>query len=100
MLITRTWSLVSVGLLGFISNSAALVANVSDRDAAIAKNLELFWSYGRSPPVYPTPQFAGAGDWEDAYIFARSLVSQMTNDEKNNLTYGYVVAGPYSTTVN
>jgi beta-glucosidase len=57
-------------------------------ESAIAANLEHFWSYGRSPPVYPTPQMSGSGGWEQAYEFAKNLVSQMSNDEKNNITYG------------
>ena len=33
---------------------------------------------------------SGSGGWEASYEYALQLVSQMTNDEKNNLTYGYV----------
>lgn len=51
-------------------------------------NLEHYWSYGRSEAVYPTPQGAGKGDWALAYSRARALVANMTNDEKNNITYG------------
>ena len=29
------------------------------------------------------------GDWASSYDKAKALVAQMTNDEKNNLTYGY-----------
>lgn len=60
----------------------------SPEDLAIAANLEHFWSYGRSPPVYPTPEMNGDGHWQEAYQKAKDLVGQMTNDEKNNLTYG------------
>ncbi|KAH0129852.1 hypothetical protein KCU67_g16977, partial [Aureobasidium melanogenum] len=52
-------------------------------------NLEKFWSYGRSPPVYPSPQGAGKGEWATAYEKARTLVASMTDFEKNNITYGY-----------
>ncbi|WPH00256.1 Hypothetical protein R9X50_00308000 [Acrodontium crateriforme] len=62
----------------------------AQNDSAIAANLEHFWSYGRSPPVYPTPQGSGISGWEAAYEKAKALVAQMTNDEKNNITYGYV----------
>ncbi|RHZ54835.1 beta-glucosidase [Aspergillus thermomutatus] len=58
-------------------------------DAAIAANLEKFWSYGRSEPVYPSPETQGLGDWKQAYAKAKALVAQMTNEQKNNLTYGY-----------
>lgn len=62
----------------------------AQNQSALAANLEHFWSYGRSPPVYPSPQMSGSGGWADSYEFARQLVSQMTNAEKENLTYGYV----------
>ncbi|THW11878.1 putative glycosyl hydrolase [Aureobasidium pullulans] len=52
-------------------------------------NLEKFWSYGRSPPVYPTPQGAGRDEWATAYEKAKTLVASMTDYEKNNITYGY-----------
>ncbi|KAI4839662.1 putative glycosyl hydrolase, partial [Aureobasidium sp. EXF-8845] len=52
-------------------------------------NLEKFWSYGRSPAVYPTPQGAGRDEWATAYEKARALVASMTDFEKNNITYGY-----------
>ncbi|KAK1060487.1 hypothetical protein LTR74_011833 [Friedmanniomyces endolithicus] len=51
-------------------------------------NLEHYWSYGRSTPVYPTPQTAGRGEWATAYAKAKALVAQMTDFEKNNITYG------------
>ncbi|CRG91027.1 beta-glucosidase [Talaromyces islandicus] len=51
--------------------------------------LEHFWSYGRSEPVYPSPDIEGWGNWIVAYTKAKALVHQMTNEEKNNLTYGY-----------
>ncbi|GFF25680.1 probable beta-glucosidase M [Aspergillus udagawae] len=54
---------------------------------AVLMNLERHWSYGRSPPVYPSRN--GAGDWASVYEQARALVAQMTNDEKNNITYGF-----------
>ncbi|KAI9045308.1 beta-glucosidase [Aspergillus affinis] len=57
--------------------------------SAVLSNLEHYWSYGRSPPVYPSPAGNGTGDWAIAYEQARALVSQMTNDEKTNLTYGF-----------
>ncbi|KAJ5085989.1 hypothetical protein N7532_010760 [Penicillium argentinense] len=44
--------------------------------------------YGQSEPVYPSPQGKGTGDWADAYAKAAELVSKMTLEEKNNLTYG------------
>ena len=55
---------------------------------AVIANLEHYWSYGRSAPTYPTPQGIGRGEWAEAYSRAKELVGQMTNDEKNNITYG------------
>ncbi|KAI2626983.1 glycoside hydrolase family 3 protein [Hypomontagnella submonticulosa] len=44
--------------------------------------------YGQSPPVYPSPNGTGLGDWADSYAKARALVAQMTLEEKVNLTGG------------
>ncbi|KAL4795363.1 glycosyl hydrolase family 3 N terminal domain-containing protein [Aspergillus venezuelensis] len=44
--------------------------------------------YGLSPPVYPSPEGTGAGDWADAYTKARAFVAQLSDDEKVNLTAG------------
>ncbi|KAJ5975930.1 hypothetical protein N7481_009637 [Penicillium waksmanii] len=52
-------------------------------------DLENYWSYGRSESVPDTPVAKGLGDWADAYTKARKLVSQMTDEEKNNITYGH-----------
>lgn len=52
-------------------------------------HLERFWSYGRSAPYYPSPVGNGSGDWANAYVKARTLVSNMTDLEKNNITYGF-----------
>ena len=60
----------------------------SAEEQALADHLELYWSYGRSPPVYPTPEMNGAGGWAESLEYAREFVSQMSNDEKNNITYG------------
>ncbi|ERT00630.1 hypothetical protein HMPREF1624_01857 [Sporothrix schenckii ATCC 58251] len=47
--------------------------------------------YGLSPPVYPSPQGNGTTDsrWARAYQQARSLVEQLTLEEKVNLTHGH-----------
>ncbi|KAL4970600.1 beta-glucosidase [Aspergillus stella-maris] len=44
--------------------------------------------YGLSPPVYPSPEGTGAGDWAEAYTKARAFVAQLSDDEKVNLTAG------------
>ncbi|KAI9376027.1 glycosyl hydrolase family 3 N terminal domain-containing protein [Aspergillus egyptiacus] len=69
--------------------AALPLAGAASDDAAVAANLERFWSYGRSEPVYPSPaQMKGLGAWEDAYTKAKALVARMTDEEKNNITYG------------
>ena len=44
--------------------------------------------YGQSPPVYPTPQISGAGDWSASYAKASAFVAQLSLEEKSNLTFG------------
>ncbi|KAL2782752.1 glycosyl hydrolase family 3 N terminal domain-containing protein [Aspergillus keveii] len=41
-----------------------------------------------SPPYYPSPWATGRGQWAEAYNRAVQLVSQMTLDEKVNITTG------------
>lgn len=42
-----------------------------------------------SPPHYPSPWMdPAAAGWEDAYIWAKDFVSQLTLTEKVNLTTG------------
>ncbi|KAI1372447.1 glycoside hydrolase family 3 protein [Hypoxylon crocopeplum] len=46
--------------------------------------------FGQSPPVYPSRHGSfRRGPWEAAYNKAKSLVTQMTIEEKVNLTTGY-----------
>ncbi|RAL13127.1 beta-glucosidase [Aspergillus homomorphus CBS 101889] len=63
-------------------------AVIQPRSPLNLTELERFWSYGGSEPVYPTPEVQGLGDWEDAFTKAKALVAQMTDEEKNNITYG------------
>ncbi|OIW32664.1 glycoside hydrolase family 3 protein [Coniochaeta ligniaria NRRL 30616] len=44
--------------------------------------------YGQSPPVYPSPNATGLGNWADAYSKAKTFVSQLSLEEKVNLTAG------------
>lgn len=46
---------------------------------------------GLSPPVYPSPEGKGTSSpqWSDAYSRARHLLSELTFDEKVNLTGGH-----------
>lgn len=82
-----------LGLVLLAGSAAAQSAPVTtivptEDEIALAASEELQFAYGRSPPVFPSPQTSGDGEWEDAYRQARELVDQMTNYEKNNLTYG------------
>ncbi|KAG7806207.1 hypothetical protein KL921_004935 [Ogataea angusta] len=79
--------LASFAALLATSNGAAVVK----RDDIDFEELEHYWSYGRSEPVYPSPQISGVDDWAEALNMAKALVDQMTNEEKNNVTYGYSV---------
>ncbi|KAI0153618.1 Cel3e-like protein [Pestalotiopsis sp. NC0098] len=49
-------------------------------------------SYASSPPVFPSPLGDGSGIWADAYASAKELVSQMTLEEKVNITRGFTVS--------
>ena len=71
-------------VLGLVTNSSAQFVTEAELD-----NLERYWSYGRSKPFYPTPVGNGTGEWSEAYDKARTLLADMTNEEKNNLTYGF-----------
>ncbi|KAK5994334.1 Beta-glucosidase cel3A [Cladobotryum mycophilum] len=42
-----------------------------------------------SPPSYSSPEGQGRGAWSRAYVNARKLVSQMTLEEKANITRGF-----------
>ncbi|KAI1175636.1 glycoside hydrolase family 3 protein [Nemania sp. FL0916] len=55
--------------------------------------------YGQSPPVYPTPEGKGTGDWASAYSQAKKLVSQLNLEEKVNLTGGISVDSSCSGTI-
>ncbi|KAI8941426.1 hypothetical protein NX059_002648 [Plenodomus lindquistii] len=50
--------------------------------------------YGSSPPIYPSPSGNGSTStsWAAAYARAKAIVSQLTLEEKSNLTHG--VTGP------
>ncbi|KAK5125213.1 hypothetical protein LTR85_000889 [Meristemomyces frigidus] len=56
----------------------------SDNPVAIAGSK----SHQTTPPKYPSPWGAGLGEWATAYEKARAFVSQLTLEEKVNLTTG------------
>ncbi|KAJ5761338.1 hypothetical protein N7533_003377, partial [Penicillium manginii] len=47
--------------------------------------------YGQSPPVYPSPEGTGSGNWESAYQKAKEFVGKLSAEEKVNLTAGVSV---------
>ncbi|KAI7658076.1 putative beta-glucosidase, partial [Hortaea werneckii] len=49
---------------------------------------EQYWSYGRSPPVYPTPVGGDDPAWEEAYARASALVAQLGYTQLASLTLG------------
>ncbi|KIW09309.1 uncharacterized protein PV09_00224 [Verruconis gallopava] len=44
--------------------------------------------YTSSPPVYPSPNATGAGDWDAAFAQAKSFVSMLTLEEKAGMVTG------------
>ncbi|KAK8029568.1 family 3 glycoside hydrolase [Apiospora rasikravindrae] len=74
--------LIMVALLHRLLAGSALVACTAGQ---ITSDTEF---YGQSPPVYPSPEGQGLGDWQDAYAKAQALVGQMTLEEKVSLTGG------------
>ncbi|RMZ00254.1 hypothetical protein D0860_08061 [Hortaea werneckii] len=49
---------------------------------------EQYWSYGRSPPVYPTPVGGNDPAWQEAYAQASALVAELDNIQLASLTLG------------
>ncbi|KAF8854339.1 putative beta-glucosidase M [Acephala macrosclerotiorum] len=69
---------------------AALLSVALFQSSAQAANItEDSFFYGQSPPVYPSPPMPGSASWATAYAKAVALVSQMTLEEKANITVGY-----------
>ncbi|RDA87144.1 hypothetical protein CP532_4271 [Ophiocordyceps camponoti-leonardi (nom. inval.)] len=64
--------------LSILFSSAAVAAGPKDDG----------FFFGQSPPVYPSPPMTGGQEWRDAYLRARSLLEQMTLEEKIGLTGG------------
>ncbi|KAK7994089.1 GTP binding protein [Apiospora arundinis] len=75
--------LIMVALLHRLLVGSALVAHTGAQ--IITDDTEF---YGQSPPVYPSPEGKGLGDWQDGYAKAKALVGQMTLEEKISLTGG------------
>lgn len=63
------------------SSSTALISN-----GAISDDV---YFYGQSPAIYPSPNGTGRGDWAESYKKARSMVNNLTLEEKVSLTGGW-----------
>lgn len=48
-------------------SSPVITVTPSPSEIALAAHLEHYWSYGRSPPVYPSPELSNDGDLPEAY---------------------------------
>ncbi|GKZ24126.1 hypothetical protein AbraIFM66951_008939 [Aspergillus brasiliensis] len=68
-----------LSLLGGLALSSAAPTQNITSDA---------YFYGQSPAVYPSPEGTGTGSWAAAYEKAKAFVSQLTDEEKVNLTAG------------
>ncbi|THC97329.1 hypothetical protein EYZ11_003163 [Aspergillus tanneri] len=73
--ITSLVSLVGVLSLGY---TAATLQNITNDS----------YFYGDSPPVYPSPEGTGTGEWALAYEKAKKLVASLTPEERVKLTAG------------
>lgn len=62
------------GLVGFLALGKATIAQDIITDDLVF--------YGQSPPVYPSPNGTGDGNWGEAYTKARAFVEQLTLEEK------------------
>lgn len=64
-----------------------LINPATSQNAKVVQSDTFF--YGQSPPVYPSPQMSGTGGWDEALSKAQAMVSQMSLEEKVNITGGY-----------
>ncbi|PSK37432.1 Beta-glucosidase 1 [Elsinoe australis] len=81
-------SLVTLAASALVGQAVAQNSTGNGTQDAITWR-ELYYNYGRSPPVYPSPEGPGRGPWAESYEKARALVANMTNQEKENVTIGY-----------
>lgn len=99
-MVSSVKSLLLAGVVAVISTAAQITGNTSNPD--YFEDLVRYWSYGRSPPVYPSRKFfppdmlqdtnahtantTGTGDLSYAVSRARALA------EKENITMGFTNA--------
>ncbi|KAH8896672.1 hypothetical protein GQ53DRAFT_889949 [Thozetella sp. PMI_491] len=77
----------------FLLYPAALAAGLHRRCDNQTVITDDAYFYGQSPPVYPTPEMLSDGQWAEAYAKAKALVSQMTLEERANITVGQATTG-------
>ena len=75
-------SLVALSAIGLLST--ALAQNTTTNGTITQDTV----FYGRSPPRYPSPEVSKNGLFAESVAKARQLVSQMTLEEKVNITGG------------
>ncbi|KAL2825366.1 putative beta-glucosidase M [Aspergillus cavernicola] len=66
-------------------------AAIESKVGIVSKNVCMGDTRGakaESPPVYPSPNITGTGNWVEPYTKAKALVAQLTIEEKSNLTFG------------
>jgi hypothetical protein len=73
-------SVALIATLLHIRLSSALSSSSSTSNASVITSETYF--YGQSPPVYPSPNGTGVGDWKAAYAKADAFVSQLSFSEK------------------
>lgn len=73
-----------------LSTLVCVLAGLASGSAAQSIITDDTYFYGQSPPVYPSPNGTGSGDWATSYTKARALVAKLTLEEKVNLTGGIV----------
>lgn len=76
-----------------VKGAVAALAALSLVNPAILQNAKVVQSdtssYSQSSPVYPSPEMSGIGGWDEALSKAQAMVSQMSLEEKVNITGGY-----------
>ncbi|KAH8701551.1 glycoside hydrolase superfamily [Talaromyces proteolyticus] len=74
--------------IGDLAEAISRAAQEAEQQFLKLLDPELFYSYGGSPPVYPTPEGSGAGAWASAYDRARGLLANMSTEEKAGILSG------------
>ncbi|KAJ5626337.1 glycoside hydrolase family 3 protein [Penicillium lagena] len=81
------FSIVGAGLTGLLALPRANGQSTT-ASAVPGEITSDTYFYGESPPVYPSPDITGLGDWAAALVKAKAMVKQMTLAEMVNITGG------------